>query len=322
MEDKILYNSFLEEIGKKIPQKTEVANIISEILCIDKNDVYRKLNGEASFTFYEVVAISRHLDISLDNLKIDDSSTAKQFEPKQIEYVNPAESDFALMAEMTTIMKSFKDASDPEAAEITNILPQPLYIPYENVSRFYLFKWKYQSNLNKAIPYKDIIISDTLKKTQDDYIKWARLLHADYIFDHLLFQYLIADIRYFYHAGLITREEILLIKQDLLYILDDIDYLTNTGFFRETGKRVNIYISDVNIDTNYVYVSTPDFQLTIIKAFIINGIATTDKKISRELSHRVQSIKQQSILITGSSEKDRIKFLTEQRNVIESLSLL
>ncbi|MDR2919346.1 MAG: hypothetical protein LBV72_08295 [Tannerella sp.] len=321
-KEEILYNSFLKEIVQKVPQKTEVVKVLSNILSINREDVTRKLKGEESFTFYEIMTISGQLDISLDHLKMNGSLITEPFRMKLIEYINPVETDFALMEEMTAIMRSFNSNSDSEAAEITNILPQPLYLPYKNITRFYLFKWKYQSNLNKAMPYKDVVLADKLLKVQAEYVEWAKRLRASYIFDHLLFHYLVADIRYFYSAGLMTREEVQLIKQELLDILDEIADLSNTGIFRETGKRVDIYISYVNVGTNYIYVSAPDYHLTIIKAFILNGIATTDKRVSEELKLRVQSMKRQSTLITGSSEKERVGFLEEQRKVIESLSQL
>lgn len=226
------------------------------------------------------------------------------------------------MEELTAILETIKDIPESEVAEITNLLPQPLYLPYKSITQFYLFKWKYQSNLNKAIPYKSVVFEDELQKKQAESIEWSKRIKVSFIFDHLLFHYLIADIRYFYRAGLITREEIQLIKMDLLKILDEIADLSNIGMYKETGKKVDIYISYVNIDTNCIYVSAPDFHLTIIKAFILNGIATTDKRVSEEMKYKVQSLKQQSTLITGSSEKERVSFLEEQYKVIEGLSQL
>lgn len=323
MKHEILYNSFLDEIGRKIPQKTMVVNILADLLCISKEAVYRRLKGEVPFTFFEAITISRHFGISLDNLDMVSSPISKPFKLKLIEYINPAESDFALMEEMTTILKSFEDIPDPEAGEITNILPQPLYVSYEHVFKFYLFKWKYQSNKqNQSTPYKDIIVLDKLRKTQEEYVKWSKRLHATYILDHQIFHYLVSNIRYFYNIGLITHKEVQLIKQDLLKILDEIDFLARAGSFRETGQSVNIYISNVNVDTNYIYVATPDYQLTIIKVFILNGIASTDKKTFEELKYWMKSMKRQSVLITGSGDKERISFLEEQYKIVESLSHL
>lgn len=323
MKYDILYSSFLEKIAQKIPQKTELVDMLANMLCIGKEAVYRRLRKEVPFTFYEVMVISKQLDISLDSLKMDSLPTSKPFTLKLIEYINPAESDFALMEEMTAIMKSFKKGRDPEAGEITNILPQPLYVSYENVFRFYLLKWKYQSNKSHAaVPFKDIVIVDKLRKTQEEYVTWAKRLHAEYIFDELLFNYLVANVKYFYSIGLMTNEEVLLVQQDLLKILDEIDTLSRTGYFKETGKKVNIYISSINIDTNYVCISAPDFQLTIIKAFLLNGVASTDMATFEEVKRWMRSVKQQSISITEGGEKERVGYLTKQRKLIEGLSKL
>lgn len=323
MKYEALYTNFLEEIIQKIPQKTGLVNILADMLCISKEAVYRRLRREIQFSFLEVMTISRELHISLDTLQMSTLQESKPFKLNLIEYINPAESDFALMEEMTTVMKSFKNVADPEVGEITNILPQPLYVKYENIFKFYLFKWKYQSNSStKTMPYKDIHVMDKLRKTQQEYVKWAKRLNTEYVLDPLLFQYLVTNIKYFYYVGLITHEDMQLIKQDLLKILDDIDTMSRTGIIEESGKKINIYISDVNVDTNYIYVATPDYQLTIIKVFLLNGIASTDRKTFEEIKRWMQSLKRQSRLITVSGEKERRSFLKEQHDLIDSLSQL
>ncbi|MDL2303177.1 hypothetical protein LJC28_02155, partial [Dysgonomonas sp. OttesenSCG-928-D17] len=313
----------LEEITRKISQKTVVVDLLADILHIEKGAVHKRMKGEIPFTFSEAMTISRYLGISLDNMEMISQEESHSFKLKLIEYINPAESDFSLLEEMTAILKTFTNVPNPEAGEITNILPQPLYVNREHISKFYLFKWKYSSQKKQGgIRYNDIVISNKLKKARKEYVKWARLLHADYIFDRLLFHYLVTDIKYFYQVGRITKEDVLLIKQDVVDILDEIDELTNTGKFNETGKEVNIYISNVNVDTNYIYISTPHYQLTIIKAFLLNGVASTDKTTVEEVKRWIQTKKQQSTLITKCNERDRVNFLKEQYNIVESLAQL
>jgi len=316
-----LFYSFLKEIEQKIPLKTEIVNNLARMLNIDEKAVYRRLSGDVPLTFHEAVTISKQLDISLDNIDISNSSPS--FKPDLIEYINLAESDFALLNEMTTILNSLKDVPDAEGGEITNLLPQPLYLPYESLFRLDLFRWKYQFNTtNKVIPYKDIFITDKLRKKLDENVKCAKYLQTNYFFDNQIFSFLVTDLKYFYSAGLITNEELRLIKLDLLKVLEDIDILSQSGIFKETQKRIDIYISNVKVDTSYVYIDAPNYQLTIVKAFLINGIATRGTKTFEELKRKVQSLKRQSVLITGSSEKERIKFLKEQCDAIKSLSQL
>lgn len=321
MNNEILNNSLLNKIFLKIPQKTQVAHTLADLLNTDTESIYKKLKGEEAFTFHEAMIISKRLKINLNTLKMDKFSMPKQPKSKIIEYVNPVELDFTLLKELTVILSSLQNIPDAYGGEITNILPQPLYLSHKNIFRFDLFRWKYQSNdSGQIIGYKDIVIADELQKAMNLNVKCTKCLHTDYIFDKQVFLYLITDIRYFYSVGLITYDEVQLIKQELLKIVDEIDILTQTGFFEETGKKINIYLSNVKIDTSYIFIDVPDFQLTIIKTFILNGIATTDKKTFEEVKKRVQSIKQQSILITGSSEKERVNFLEEQRGFIEALS--
>lgn len=322
----MMHNIFLAEIARRIPQEEEMVNVLAGILSISRESVCEKLKENVPFTFNEAMMISGQLNISLDSLKLnsDSSSTPKPpFKFNLIEYINPAKTDFALLEEMISILKLLKNVPDAEGGEITNILPQPLYVAYENVFKFYLFKWKYQSNrLNQAVPYKDIVIPDMLRKMQEENVKWSKVLHTDYILDNLTFHYLVNNIKYFYHVRLITREEIELIRQDLFKILDQIEIWSRDGVFEETGRRINIYISDVNIDTSYIYLNAPDYQLTIAKTFLLNGIASSEKVTFEELQYWINSIKRQSTLITECNEKDRFQYLKEQRIIIDSLCQL
>lgn len=317
-----LYNDFLEEITQSIPQKTEVVNVLSGMLNIGRDAVYRRLRGEVPFSFYEVMTISKELKISLDELNMGGKATSRPFNLKLIEYINPAESDFALMEEVNNVLKFVHTDPKANGGEVTSILPQPLYVKHESLLRFYLFKWKYQTNSEAhVIPYRDIVIVDQLKRLQEENREWAWSIQTEYILDNQIFHYLVNYVRYFHDIGLISHDEVREIKDDLLKILHEIDSLSRTGIVKETGKKLDIYISNLNIETSYCYIDSTDDQLTIIKAFLLNGIASTDRKTLEELKRWIQSIKRQSFLITGCGERERINFLDEQESIIESLAL-
>ena len=321
MKDDILYNNFLEEIARRIPDKTSIVNVISDMLSISKDAGYRRLRGDVPFSFDEVMKISRELDISLDSLERSETTDTKHpFKLKLIEYMNPVNADFSLMEEIIIILKHLKDIPEAKGGEITSILPQPLYVAHENIFRFYLFKSQYQSNYkNRAIPYKDIVISEGTRRIHEENIRWARYLDTEYIFDANIFSSLVANIKYFYHIGLITLEEVYLIQQDLSKIINEIDKLTLNGSFKETGRKISIYISKINIDTSYCYICSPDYNLKIVKAHLINGIASSDKESLDELKSWAESIKKHSTLINADNPQARIDFLKEQREIINGL---
>lgn len=317
-----LHHIFLEEIARRIPQKTERVNVLADILFSEKETILRKLEGDTSFTFNEAMTISRLLNISLDALEIGRMPKPESlFKLNLIEYINPAKTDFALLNDIISILKRLKNIPEAKGGEITNILPQPLYVAHEHIFKFYLFKWKYRTKKSTIpVPYKEIVIGQKLQKSQKENVKWAKTLNTDYILDNLTFLYLVNDIKYYYHIGLITEKEVELIKEDLFKILDQINDWTEFGIFKETGKKINIYISNVNIDASYVYIDAPDYQLTIAKAFLLNGFASAEKITFEELKLWIQSIKLQSVLISGCNEKERIKYLEDQHAIIEGLS--
>ncbi|NDW09114.1 hypothetical protein [Dysgonomonas sp. 520] len=315
-----LYENLLEVLEEKIPQKIDIANVLMDMLHIGKEAVYRRLRGEVPFTLVEVAIISKELGVSIDNLVRIDSAKKRPFQFNMIEYMSPTDSDYALMEEINYLILQLKDNPDTEGGEATNILPQPLYVAHENISRFFLFKWRYQFNTSVPLAYKEIVICPKLKKIQlENKIAARYLKKTDFIFDYQIFSYLVHEIKYYYNIGLVTFDEVQLIRQDLLDILSEIENLSLTGRFKETGNEVNLYISNVSFDTGYCYIDVPNYHLTVVKAFTLNGIASLDEKTYQRRKVWIQSLKRQSNLITHSGEKERIEFFRKQLEIIGSL---
>ena len=94
MKDVSLYESFLAELRKKIPQGAKLTNTLVDMLYIEREAVYRRLRGEVPFTFMEVMTIAKELGISLDNLTETDTCKSRPFQLKLVEYANPLDADF------------------------------------------------------------------------------------------------------------------------------------------------------------------------------------------------------------------------------------
>ena len=62
MKKELLYDNLLNAIKEEFPQKTNLVNALVDLLCIEKEAVYRRLRGEVAFTFAEIVTIAMHLE--------------------------------------------------------------------------------------------------------------------------------------------------------------------------------------------------------------------------------------------------------------------
>ena len=105
MKDVSLYESFLAELRKKIPQGAKLTNTLVDMLYIEREAVYRRLRGEVPFTFMEVMTIAKELGISLDNLTETDTCKSRPFQLKLVEYANPLDADFRISSRYSLVRR-------------------------------------------------------------------------------------------------------------------------------------------------------------------------------------------------------------------------
>jgi len=322
MNNQILYQNIMAALTQRFPRKPLLTEALTDLLQIEKEAVYRRLRGDVPFSLSEVITLAKKLNISIDDILISDPVKSIPFQLKMAEYIDPTDTDYMMMQNLIQILDSLRSEPQSEGGEATTLLPQPIYLAYEHITKFYIFKWKYSyDSINNGItPYNKITLDQRFQKLRLDNMKVAKNISVtDYIFDNMLFQYLVNDLKYFNMIRLVTDEEVLLIKQDLLAILDELETLAQRGYFLQTGNKINLYISSINFPTNYCYIETPNFHLTMVKAFTLYTIASLDDNIFDKLKNWMQSLKQQSILITQSGERERILYFEKQKEIINQL---
>ena len=128
MKKELLYDNLLNAIKEEFPQKTNLVNALVDLLCIEKEAVYRRLRGEVAFTFAEIVTIANAFGISLDNLVGTVTAKSRPFQLKLVDFVNPMETDYDMLDQYIDILGLAREDDRSELIDCTNILPQQLYI--------------------------------------------------------------------------------------------------------------------------------------------------------------------------------------------------
>ena len=318
MKDVSLYESFLAELRKKIPQGAKLTNTLVDMLYIEREAVYRRLRGEVPFTFMEVMTIAKELGISLDNLTETDTCKSRPFQLKLVEYANPLDADFRMMQDFVEIFACAENEPDWEAGFSTNTLPQSFCCYYPGITRFYLFKWLYQySNVDTVKPFREVVINDRLARIQQDFLHGMRCVKSSfYILDHLVFHYLVTDMLFFASINLITPEELKELQEELILLLEKLERFTAKGRHEDTGNEMYIYLSNINLDTGYCYFGSPNYRLSMLKAFTLNVISSFDLEMFNWLKSWMNSLKRSSTLITVSGEKERVRFFNDQYRLV------
>ena len=231
---------------------------------------------------------------------------------------------------MKSIIKSmhlFQREPNAEIMDICNKIPHSLLAGFEYLNRFYFFKWNYlygndtpYTPYSPVIPYSEIAFSKTEKKLMTDYYKAIKLIpNSSFILDHQIFEYLLSDIRYFHSIYLITDAEKEQIKKELYTLLDYLHEVANKGCYPETQNKVNLFISQLNVETNYTYTLAPNANICFVIVFEVYEIFSLNAEMVSKFMAWMQLKKKTSIQISEVDEKSRIEFFKKQRALVDLL---
>jgi hypothetical protein len=320
MKTKTLNENFIEAIKEKIPNSVNLASVLMDTLYIGKEAVYRRLRGEVPFTFTEASIISNSLGVSLDQVSGINSPKNALFALNVIDHKHPIDTYHAQIENYIRIYKAVKDNPTLEWYAASNIIPQVFYLDYDNLARFLLYKWMYQHEKINYIKYfSGLKISEGLREKQKEYVKVSKeVTLSNFIWDNMMFCSLVNDIRYFMDINLITRDEVDVLKKEILCLIDELEQLAARGYHKP-GKSIRIYVSNINFEASYGYLEADDFKLSMLRLYSINEITTADREVFELQKEWIHSLRKYSTLISISSEMQRIQFFEKQRQCVNSL---
>jgi hypothetical protein len=236
-------------------------------------------------------------------------------------YTEPSEQELDFLQQIIQTLHYFKDFPETEFMDICNKLPRQLLAGYQYLNQFHLFKCNYQYGKEKeVIPFSQTIVSE--KKTALDmeyYQAIKQVPNSNFIWDSMIFDHLVNDILYFHSIQLITDEDKELIKNDLLDLLAYMLNVANKGYYPESHHKVNLYISQLNIDTNYSYTFTPEANVCFIHAFEKYELYTFHSEMVANFRTWMQLKKRTSIQISEVDERSRVLFFSKQRQLVSKL---
>jgi hypothetical protein len=318
--DNQLHQALLTEIGKKFAKKTTMVNALAEILRIEKGAVYRRLREEVPFTFNEIALIAKNLMISLDNLIGIEEEKSIPFQMRLMNFMSPKEIDYYTLNSYIAFIRSINQSENSEMASVYNVLPQELSTQFYYIILFDFFKWNFHYNNDRMKPFHQLSIPEGMKSFQTEYaMEMKNFKKANYVLDNRIFRLVVDDIHYFNSIRLIEKNDILKIKEALLSILDYIEKMAITGQFRETGNAVNLYISDVDITTSYVYYDSGDKHFSMIRTFLLSSVNSIDENTFDKMKKWIQSLIKISTLITLTNERQRVLYFEKQRKIINEI---
>ena len=312
------FDNFINELYVKFPKKQQLVLALMDLLHIEREAVYRRLRKDVIFTAHEIVKIATAWSISLDEV-ISVNSEFVTFQMRKVNLINPSEGDSLFLRMVIQGIHRISEFPNTELMDICNKLPRQFLAGYPYLNQFYLFKRLYQYRVEgDVVPFSQVIISeDKALITKEYYEAIKKVPNSNFIFDRMLFEYLVSDILYFHSIRMISNEDKENIKKDLINLLDYMFEVANKGYYPETHRKVNFYISQLQMDTNYNYIYSNEIILCFIHIFEKFEIYTYNIDMAASFREWMLLKKRSSIQISEVDVKSRIEYFERQYDLVK-----
>lgn len=311
----------IERIQQSLKKGESLSGLLTDILQLGRESIYRRIRGDVPFTFEEVIKISSELKFSIDSLVDLQRGNRSVFE---INMLNPrAQLDdySAILASYTQLFSEMSKSPNSVARYALNTLPYTLYLGYPNLARFRYFRWMYQSHLSSKtrLKYADVVTPPKLLEVQKSFAAGSKYISRTImILGQNMFSAIRRDIEYFFRLHFLTSDDVEVMRAELLEILELWEGYAIAGAFN-TGKQVDIYLANVDIEATYCLFEYEGGGFAHVRLYDASGVDSQAQEIRDVQRNWIDSFRRYSTLISQSGEMERHRFFQAQRKIVEEM---
>ncbi|GEM_PF-2844128 len=321
MNYQTFYESFNKILDSLFPNRTELVGFVSDVLHLDRRAVSRRLNGDYQFRMNEVLELCSLLDISLDRLVLQMKS---DYYPPSFSYYPLRQLSEKVYSTLYRWIERYRVAAEEKGSYVLiacNILPDIFCFQYEYLLRLAKLKGDYYMNDVSVNPMNsDEVLEEARWKTMREYISaifaFEKLL---IIWDYNIIPSLIYDIEYFAQIGYVNAEHKKRLKEELLLLIDKIDSMCKDQQIFAHESSFTFAVSSVNLQKSHFVIKGKDLKVAVDSAFYTTYLYVSDPQIVTSVEHIIWSILKSSVIISQSNERERTKFIKEQRTLVEGM---
>ncbi len=321
-------NSFIERIKQRAASNLSLVDEIADLLNISNDSAYRRLRGETAISLDEACILSKHFALSLEEISSSKSDAVlfgrSTFRDQPLdfdEYLKKTE-EYLMRIAITKNKHGIFAAKD---------IPVFYYFLVPEVAMFKLFYWLKTIRSNPAIESTkfdlNIVPQDLVKKAKSIAKIFFQIPFTE-IWNEDTINITLRQIEYFYEANWLADKSMAIMLCDkTAEVVREIQRQAETGFKWFDGKQVHpdveyeLYLNDLVVLDNSIFVETDQFEMSMIGYNSMDYLYTSHHGFCRELQQFLEKQIGKSMLLSGSAEKERIKFFYRIYNKIDMLKL-
>ncbi len=311
----------IKELKQRVPKGVTLIDFFTKIIPIKKEAAYRRLRGDIPFTLKEAQQIASYLHLSLDKiLKIKEKGTFS-FNIIRMNRQNLISAYNRTMETSIQAMQYMKADPDAKIYGAINTLPSSHIFLYPTICKFRFFKWAYQfRNAPNPLKMAEIEVPPSVRHIEKTFREIHQQVASYYISIKDLFEPYTSDIHYFMELGLISKDEVNLLREETYQLLEDLEEDISSGKTK-FGSPFIFYLANTYFDSNYVYIDGNNLKGSAINIFGMNYLGSIEEEINNDTKEWIDSLMRYSTLISVTGEIEKVNFFNQQRKMIKKLHI-
>ncbi len=312
----MIQQEFLSAIKNLIPTSISFTEALSEILEISQDSAYRRIRGEKALTIDEIARLCSHFHISFDNfLQVNKNIVTFNYAS-----LNTQQNFKDYLNRILEMLQKMQGVPNAQIIYGADDIPIFHHFNHREHTAFKIFYWQ-QSVLNlpewqdKKFAVEEIE-DETIQICKQIYDLYQKVSSIEIWTDESA-NSTFRQIIYYWEADLFkNREEMRIVCEQFLEILQNIEKSAASSF-----KKTNfqLYQSEIQVGNNCVLASFGNFQMVYLRHQTFNVMTTMNLDFCNETATFLKNLTKKSLLISGSSEKQRRKFFQAMYQRIEKI---
>lgn len=310
-----------DQILDKIPSHFSLVDVVADLLAVSADAAYRRIRGDKTLDIAESAILVRHFGLSLDSIVGIPASGAVNYSYTPLDLHDPA-AYIAYMKRLATQLESLAATTDSEITLSANDVPFFHFMPYTELTMFKLFAWT-NGVYGPVGSFEEFARSFETPEMLDIFRRIAaahRLIPSREIWTENTVGTFLKLLRYNSELGNFSDPDTVgrLVAQflDLLESLQT--QAANGNKTSEGGASFRLYLSEMDMENNFILLRDNGSMGCILKLFTINSIYITDLGFCTEALGWLDQLARRSTLISATAERERYRFFTNQQQKVRN----
>ncbi|MEM6717881.1 MAG: hypothetical protein AAF611_01065 [Bacteroidota bacterium] len=306
---------FLSKLKEALPDNTSLIDTVAEVLDISYDAAHRRTSLKSKLSLEEAVKLSRHLNMSIDQLyEIGLQNVVAVEKTLIISSQEDLEAYFKASHENLQQILAMKDSEIIYSAK-----DLPIFYTSSNsvLSRFKMYVWlQLLSEQQKVLPFENFAPSVSLVAAASSLGELYANLKVTEIWDVTTINSTLKQIHFYYKSTLLTETMALQLCEDVRKLVESIELkVVNDPQYR-------LYYNELLLMNNTVLVKTPVIKTLFVPYTVLSYYKTSDTETLTQVDAHLQRQMRNSKLLSTAGKKEQRIFFNKMYKKIDALKYL